>query len=411
MVKGFSPYKPHRPHTLRFKGSVIPTAIIPTIVVTIVAAVVTVVHHKTSIKLGIANTFISVLGLVVGLLLTYRTNTAYDRYYEGRRLWSTLSVGIRNITRYIWVCVSLSEEEKKHEKKDLEKRTNILEIEKKKAIKLLAGFAIAVKHYLREEYAYDKDDQLKTLVSNVKLDSPDYWPKGIESSDITNRKKKPHLRGKGDNIPNYNLPLEISLFLSSYIHTQMKKKRIDAPTCNSLLQNLNVLVDCLSNFERILRTPIPLAYSIHLNQVVWIYCLSLPFQLVATTGWATIAVVFFATFVLIGIERIGAEIENPFGLDENDLDLDGFCRIIDEEVKIITSRTAPKTIDWVHTEENHPFDDQKINALQAGKLPLSEVKSKLPNSAKNSMDIDREQVSGGVDQNSSQNLNEVKVEK
>lgn len=78
-TKEHNPFKPHKPHILRYKGSVIPTAIIPTLIVTAFAAVVTAVHLKTNVKLFIGNTFISVLGLVVGLLLTYRTNTAYDR--------------------------------------------------------------------------------------------------------------------------------------------------------------------------------------------------------------------------------------------------------------------------------------------------------------------------------------------
>ncbi|RHZ69729.1 hypothetical protein Glove_279g25 [Diversispora epigaea] len=402
MVKSYNPYKPHKPHMFRFKGSVIPTAILPTLVVTAVAAVVTVVHYKTSLKLNIANTFISVLGLVVGLLLTYRTNTAYDRYYEGRRLWSTLSVAIRNMTRYIWVCVD------ENTKKKNKKKEKVI-AEKKKAINLLVGYAIAVKHYLREEYNYpDKD--LEDLITDVRRDLQDYLPPDSQNINITKRRKpkKPHLRGKGDSFPVYSLPLEISLYLSSYIHTQLKDEEIDVPTCNNLLANLNSLVDCLSNFERILRTPIPLAYSIHLSQVVWIYCLSLPFQLVASTGWATIAVVFFASFVLIGIERIGAEIENPFGYDDNDLDLDSFCRLINNEAKIITSHSPPKIKDWVHTVDNHPFDDKTINAIQAGKLPLKEVQAKLPTTAKSSMEIGRDE---GVDQNPTQNLSEVKVEK
>ena len=88
---------------------------------------------------------------------------------------------------------------------------------------------------------------------------------------------------------------------------------------------LNSLVDCLTQFERILRSPIPLAYSIHLSQTVWIYCLTLPFQLVGAVEYGTIPIVFLATLVLMGIMQIGEEIENPFGYDENDLDLDDFC--------------------------------------------------------------------------------------
>jgi putative membrane protein len=181
-------------------------------------------------------------------------------------------------------------------------------LEKKTAINLLTGFAVATKHYLREENGLIYDD-LKSLISNIKSDLPGFEPLNEQkSSEI-----------------NHNLPLEISLYLTSYTDIKVKEKKIDVPTANSMYANLNTMVDCLTQFERILSSPIPLAYSIHLSQTVWIYCLSLPFQLVDSIGYVTILIVFLASFILIGILQIGGEIENPFGYDENDLDLDGFC--------------------------------------------------------------------------------------
>ncbi|CAG8848068.1 19370_t:CDS:2, partial [Racocetra persica] len=92
----------HIPHLFRLRGSVIPNVIYQTLVVTAFSAAVTAVYMKTDIKPGIPQTFIPVLGFVVGLLLTYRTNTAYDRYWEGRITWSSMVTAIRNLTRYIW---------------------------------------------------------------------------------------------------------------------------------------------------------------------------------------------------------------------------------------------------------------------------------------------------------------------
>ena len=77
--KLYNPYAYHRPHCIKWRGSVIPKVLPSTIVVTLVAVVVCVVNLETKVKLGIPSTFIPVLGFVVGLLLTYRTNTAYDR--------------------------------------------------------------------------------------------------------------------------------------------------------------------------------------------------------------------------------------------------------------------------------------------------------------------------------------------
>ncbi|CAG8644542.1 18286_t:CDS:2 [Dentiscutata erythropus] len=420
------------PYVLRWKGSVTPNVIFQTLLVTAFAAAVSAVYIKTDIKPGIPQTFIPVLGFVVGLLLTYRTNTAYDRYWEGRRAWSSMVVAIRNLTRYIWVGVKRKKSEKEKKAYEEDKKMKYLKkkkevkteqktksrdeeimideeekeilIEKESVIRLLIGFAIAVKHYLREEEGNECKD-IKPYISDIKSALPGFenlmaqdaienasentliknksregsiWSKIV---NLYNNRKKPHQRGKKEfdlDSPNHNLPLEISIYLSDYVTTQFDEGRISVPLSNNMLQNVNTLIDCLSSFERILRTPIPLAYAIHLSQTVWIYCLSLPFQLVAFVGWSTIPIVFFASFVLLGIERIAVEIENPFGYDPNDLDLDGFCKIIERELKTIINHVPPDVDHWVFNDKNRPFEDSKISALYARKnLSFDEVRSRF----------------------------------
>jgi len=118
---------------------------------------------------------------------------------------------------------------------------------------------------------------------------------------------------------------------------------------------LSNLVDVLCDFERILRTPIPLAYSIHLNQSVWLYILSIPFQIVNSLGWWTIAVVIIGSFCLLGILAIGQEIENPFGYDANDLPLDDFCDVIRREIEVIVGNHLPAAEEWIFSEDNYPL--------------------------------------------------------
>ncbi|RIA87321.1 Bestrophin, RFP-TM, chloride channel-domain-containing protein [Glomus cerebriforme] len=346
--KLYNPYSYHRPHLIRWRGSVIPKVLPSTIVVTLVSVIVCIVNLEAKIKLSIPSTFIPVLGFVVGLLLTYRTNTAYDRYWEGRRLWSTMVVAIRNLTRNIWVNVKEND------------GTSDL-VEKITAINLLLGFAVATKHYLREEDGILYED-LKPLISNIKSDLPGFEP--LEEQNSSSE-------------VNHNLPLEITLYLSSYIDNKRQNNKADVPTTNSMYGALNTLIDCLTQFERILRSPIPLAYSIHLSQTVWIYCLSLPFQLVDGLKYITIPIVFLATFILMGILQIGGEIENPFGYDENDLDLDGFCDTIKHELNTITARQKPKVDDWVYNSDNHPFGKEEITASEARKLSIDEVRTLL----------------------------------
>ena len=86
-----------------------------------------------------------------------------------------------------------------------------------------------------------------------------------------------------------------------------------------------------------LKTPIPLAYSIHLKQLLLLYCLALPFQMVGALGWATPFVVALISFAVFGIEEIGIEIENPFGHDPNDLPLDAICHTMQQNLEDLIS--------------------------------------------------------------------------
>jgi putative membrane protein len=107
----------------------------------------------------------------------------------------------------------------------------------------------------------------------------------------------------------------------------------------SLQELLNILVDNLGACERILKTPMPLAYAIHLKQLLFLYCFLLPFQIVESLGWWTGLISALVSFTLFGIEAIGLEIENPFGYDENDLPLDTICKTMKRNIDDIISLT------------------------------------------------------------------------
>ncbi|CAG8500467.1 3554_t:CDS:2 [Paraglomus brasilianum] len=401
----YNPYAYHRPHSLQWRGSVIPRVLPSAVLCLLVAVAVTCIHKLTSIKLSIPQSLIPILGFVVALLLTYRTNTAYDRqvlvflYWEGRRLWSNLTIAVRNLARSVWISIK--------ENGNTDEERNAIVVEKKTVINLLIGFALATKHYLREENPVDSKD-VADVISNIETRLPGFEPldeqdkasvhlhEGAKSNSwkkMLGKDRKPHERRKGDAAPvNHNLPLEILLYLASYFDEKFKEERISVPTANALGAGLAQLTECLTHFERILRSPIPVAYAIHLSQTVWIYCLSLPFQFVSLLGWANIPLVFLASFVLFGIEHIGGEIENPFGYDENDLNLDDFCALIRRELNIITSNKPPVPSEWIFTKKNHPFGADKVNAEEARRLSKEEVRSLLGPDEKKESEIKKNSI-------------------
>ncbi|MDJ0846406.1 MAG: bestrophin family ion channel, partial [Crocosphaera sp.] len=213
--------------------------------------------------------------IVLGLLLVFRTNTAYERYWEGRKLWGLLINTVRNLSRTIWVTIK---------ENDSGDRT-----EKIVTLRLLIAFAIATKLHLRSEPV--NEDLARFL--------PEKWHKKLCTIN--------------------HPPLEIAFLIGDYLQQQYNKGSINSYQLTAMFKLLDTMVDVLGACERILKTPIPLAYTIHLKQLVLLYCLTLPFQFVDELGWMTAPIVALISFTILGIEAIGIEIEDPFGYDANDL--------------------------------------------------------------------------------------------
>lgn len=104
-----------------------------------------------------------------------------------------------------------------------------------------------------------------------------------------------------------------------------------------------------------LKTPLPLAYSIAISQITWLYVLFLPFQLYAKLGWFTVPGTVVAAYIILGLAAIGREIENPFGMDVNDLSLSRYCTMLELDLNMLVSRPPPKLAEWMMAGENRPL--------------------------------------------------------
>lgn len=231
--------------------------------------------------------------IVLGLLLVFRTNTAYDRFWEGRKAWGDIVNNVRNLARLMIVSV---------DEKSLEDRK-----EKVAALRLLVAFAVATKLHLR---SLPVNRELEELM--------------LESRYMTL-------------LTMNHPPLEIAFWIGDYLQQQYNRDRLDNYQLIAMQELINSMVDNLGICERILKTPIPFAYTIHLKQLLLLYCLLLPFQLVENLGWATGVITGVISFTLFGIEAIGLEIENPFGFDENDLPLSAICDTMKRNIEDLIS--------------------------------------------------------------------------
>jgi putative membrane protein len=221
-------------------------------------------------------------------------------------------------------------------------------IEKRSAINLLVAFSVATKHYLRAEYGSNYHDLYEYLNHIPKYNVPASVEPAHDPANDKKHRRRASITAKQDlnQAIKSNMPLEITIYIQSYIRLLRKRNAIEPPYATAMENALNSLVDCLTSFERILRTPIPIAYSVHLAQCIWVFCLALPFQMVDTLGWVTIPASTTAAFIFLGIKSIGEEIENPFGYDANDLPLNEFCRVVRREIEVITRVEPPTLEDW-----------------------------------------------------------------
>ncbi len=291
---------------LQVKGSVIPAIYQRVLVCGLFGVFISILYH---FKLPVFHPTMGTVipSIVLGLLLVFRTNTAYERFWEGRKYWGSLVNDIRNLSRQIWVAiVELEPQDRKH---------------KIVALRLLVAFAVATKLHLRGEPI---NNDLEKLI-------PANWC--LKLKDMNNP------------------PLEVALLIADYLQQQYERDCLNAYQLTAMQNVVNKMVDTLGGCERILKTPMPLAYAIHLKQLLLIYCLLLPFQLVAHVTWWTGAIVALISFTFFGIEQIGVEIENPFGHDANDLPLDAICNTMLRNIEDLIT-LSPSMKSYTDNAEN-----------------------------------------------------------
>jgi putative membrane protein len=227
-------------------------------------------YFKVAVPLG--PSFLSILGIILGLLLVFRTNTAYDRWWEGRKLWGQLV----NVSR---------------------------------------GLA----HYLDAALPHDATARRATYAETL----GSFPPTLVE-----------HLRTLDRNPPIHG-PNRIVQALTRQVHEEARAGALPGDALLTLTPMVQVLNDVAGACERIHRTPIPQSYSSYVKQFVLLYAFIMPFGLVQEFGYGTVIASMFTFFATMGLELLATEIEEPFGTDANDLPLEGIATRIGNDVRAL----------------------------------------------------------------------------
>ncbi len=288
-------YDPHHwtSHLCDIEGSLV-REILGRVSVTVIWSAIVVLTHEfhliPGVDVQIPETAHSLLGTALGLLLVFRTNASYDRFWEGRKLWGGIVNETRNLVRQgsVWL------------------RQDPVRL--RQLILWTICFPYSCRGRLRGER------ELGPVAAELATD---------EVAEVMSAE---------------HTPLAVARKLTATLDEARRAGHLNDYATIAADQNVQQLIDYIGACERIHATPIPFAYAVHLRRALLVYCLTLPFALVAKWGWETIPATLCISYILFGIEEIGVEIEDPFGVDENDLPLDGICAKIETTLRDVLPR-------------------------------------------------------------------------
>lgn len=235
----------------------------------------------------------SLLGVILSIFLVFRTNSAYDRWWEARKQWGALVNNTRNFAIYVDAMYPEEDHDTRHW-----------------MAAHISNFCLALVEHLRD---------------GTKLDKLVYLPK----EERAEYEKKDH-------IPNF-----ISQQLFKKLAADHRSGVLNEGDYINIKAQHQSLLDILGACERIKKTPIPFSYAVYLKIFITAYGILLPFALVSSLHMAAVPLAMLLFFALLGVELLGEEIEDPFGLDCNDLPTGDIAHTIKKNVFEILEDRKP----------------------------------------------------------------------
>ena len=225
----------------------------------------------------------TLLGFAISMLLVFRTNTAYDRWWEGRKLWGSLVNNSRNLAVKLDAILAPEDEERVF------------------FTQIIPRFAFELKNHLQsEETRYSLDEKAHPEI-------PDF--------DLSK-----------------HVPNQVASLMVSRIFLLQKQQKLTAEQLLFVNPEASSFLDICGACERIKNTPIPYSYSSFIKKFILIYTLTLPIGYVFNLGYLVIPVVVLVFYALASLELIAEEIEDPFGKDDNDLPMQKMAENIQKNV-------------------------------------------------------------------------------
>ncbi len=303
-----------RPRGLRLfftlRGSILPRVRTSLALCVAVAVIVTFTHGMLfAWKVTLTAVPFSIIGLALAICLGFRNNVAYDRWWEGRKLWGELITRSRVLARQLQSLTTLPEAARHDDLAD--PRTAI--------IRRTIAHAHALRHELRR--------------SDASADVSPWLPPDERAAFADARFGSDWLVRRN----------------AQDLGALVRAGRIDPCLAAEMDGSLSALTAVATGCERIRRTPMPFAYTLLLHRTATLYCYLLPFGLVDTIGVMTPFVVAIVAYTFFGLDAVGDEIEEPFGIAVHHLPLTALCRTVEINLlEALGDPAPPPALEPVH---------------------------------------------------------------
>lgn len=270
-------YDPKRWPSIVFRlhGSVLPALLPRVLSVAAVGVAASQLYARVGFKLApVAHTMV---GVALGLLLVFRTNASFDRWWEGRKLVGAMVNRTRDLARQVTHLVVGGEP---------------LDVARRELVAMTASFFAVTRQHLRGERDLAAVEAILGAPLRAALE------------------------------PVKHRPVVVLSWISGRLAVLARDGALTEQRLASMDANVTALHDCLGGCERILKTPVPFAYAQHIKTFLMVFTFTAPFAMVESLKGNTPVAAAVLAFALFGIDEIGVEIEDPFGTDPNDLPLD-----------------------------------------------------------------------------------------
>jgi putative membrane protein len=256
-------------------GTVLPRIALRVLVVAAFGLTATLLAREKIANLAIPLGVHTLVGVALGLLLVFRTNASYDRFWEGRRLIGSVVNNARDLARQTTSFLDPSATAARA-------RVGVL----------ITAYYATIRRYLRNEREWPELAAVLTA----------------EELAAINATRCP--------------PILVARWLSDVYVAEARAGRLSEQRLQVLDLAISDILDFFGGAERIMKTPVPFAYAHHIKGFLTLFCLTVPMALLAQMGWYTAPASAIVAYAMFGIDEIGVEIEDPFGYDANDLPLD-----------------------------------------------------------------------------------------